>query len=202
MSAAIRPSFSLDLSCPSRLVLERLFARLGPGRYPLRRTRSFGGAHGAGRVRERDHFILTVPEAEQRIWSPWLNVEVTPQGDGSRLFARFSPHPSVWTLFAFAYLGLSTVFLLSLCVAGAQSMSRSSPWALGVSAAAALVMLAMWGAAQIGQRLARAQMEELRAELEQAIHDCLGAEFRGESGGGQEEPLLSDRPEADRVARA
>jgi hypothetical protein len=81
-------------------------------------------------------------------------------------------------------------------------MSRSSPGALGVSAAAALVMLAMWGAAQIGQRLARAQMEELRAELEQAIHDCLGAEFRGESGGGQEEPLLSDRPEADRVARA
>lgn len=173
MSAAIRPSFSLDLACPSRLVLERLFARLGSGRYPLRRTRSFGSEHGAAKVRERDHFILTVPDAEQHFWSPWLNVEVTPQGEGSHLFARFSPHPSVWTMFAFAYLGLSTVLLLSLCVAGALVMSGSSPWALWISAAAALIMVAMWGASQVGQRLAHAQMEELRAELERVVSVCM-----------------------------
>lgn len=171
MSVALRPSFSVDLACPSKVALERLFARLGAGPYQLRRTRSFGSDQ-ASRIRDRDHFILTLADAEQRFWSPWLNVEVTPQGDGARLFARFSPHPSVWTFFAFAYIGLSTLLLLSLCFAAAQVMSGSSPWALGASAASALLMLGLWAASQVGQRWAHAQMDELRAELEGAISAC------------------------------
>lgn len=173
MSASIRPSFSVDLACPSRVVLERLFARFEGGPYQLRRTRSFGSEGGVSRVRDHDHFILTVAEAEQRLWTPWLNVEVSPRGDGSHLFARFSPHPSVWTLVAFAYLGMSTILLLSLCFSGALVMSGSPPWALGVSAAAALVMGGLWVASQVGQRWGHAQMEELRAALEGAIEACV-----------------------------
>jgi hypothetical protein len=78
----------------------------------------------------------------------------------------------VWTLFAFAYLGMSTILLLSLCFSGALVMSGSPPWALGVSAAAALVMGGLWVASQVGQRWSQTQMEELRAALEGAIEAC------------------------------
>ena len=172
MSAAIRPSFSVDLACPSQQVLERLFARLDAGPHQLRRTRSFGGGARDEGPRDHDHFVLTVAEAQQHFWSPWLNVEVKPQGEGAHLFARFGPHPSVWTFFAFAYLGLSVV-LLSLCFSAALVASGGSPWALGVSAAAALIMLGMWAASQVGQRLSHDQMGTLRAELESAIETCI-----------------------------
>lgn len=126
-------------------------------------------------IRDDEHFVLTVPEDQQRVWSPWLRVEVSQRGDGSHLAARFSPHPSVWTLFAFSYLGLSVIFMISLCYAAALAMIGAAPWALAVSGATALVMLAMWGVSQLGQRWSRAQMEELRDELERAVRDCGGA---------------------------
>lgn len=172
MSLALRPGFAVELACPSRQLLERLYARLGAGPHQLRRTRAFGG--GELSVRDRDHFVLTVAEDRQRVWSPWLRVEVTPRDEGSHLAARFSPHPSVWTLFAFSYIGLSLILMLSLCYAAALAMTGASPWALGVSGATVLAMVALWGASQLGQRWSRAQMEELRDELERAVADCGG----------------------------
>ncbi|MCU0659074.1 MAG: hypothetical protein MUF64_28600 [Polyangiaceae bacterium] len=182
MSASIRPSFSVDLACSSKVVLARLFERLGSGPYQLRRTRSFGGQN-EGVIRAQDHFILTVADREQRVWSPWLNVEVKPQGDGAHLFARFSPHPSVWTLFAFSYLFLVTMLLLSLCFAGALVMSGATgvPWPLWVSGGALVVMALLWVASQVGQRWAQGQMAELRGALESAVEACEGAPAR--SGG-------------------
>ena len=171
MSVAIRPSFSVDLACPSKVLLARLFARFEEGPYQLRRTRAFG-SENASQIRAHDHFILTVAEPQQHFWSPWLNVEVSPREGGAHLFARFSPHPSVWTLFAFTYLGMTTVLLLTLCFSGALVMSGSSPWTLWISGAAALVIVGMWIASQVGQRLAHAQMEELRTALEGAIEAC------------------------------
>lgn len=175
MSLALRPSFSVDLDCPSRIVLERLFARLGAGPHQLRRTRVFGGERAA-EAPAHDIFVLTVSEAEQHVWSPWLTVEVSPREGGASLFARFSPHPSVWTLFAFSYIALSAVLLFSLCFAAALAMSGGSPWALFASGGTALVMLALWWISQVGQRLARGQMEALRADLEGAIAVCAPAE--------------------------
>lgn len=165
----------MDLACSSTVVQERLFERLGVGPHQLRRTRTFGGGGSAG-VREHDHFVLTVVESERHFWSPWLNVEVTPREGGAHLFARFSPHPSVWTMFAFAYLAMTTLLLLSLCFAAALSMSGSAPWGLAVSAGAVVVMLLLWAASQVGQRLAHAQMVQLRLALDEAVDECMGPE--------------------------
>lgn len=173
MSAALRPRFSVEVSCPSQVLLTRLFATLGRGPLTLRRTRSFGSrADVEEPVRERDHFVLTVPDDQQHFWSPWLNVEVQPHGEGASLTGRFSPHPSVWTGFAFSYLALVMVLCLSLSFAVALHLSGSAPWTLGISAGALVVMAILWGASQVGQRWAHDQMRTLRAALDTALEDC------------------------------
>lgn len=170
MSLTFRPAFSVEVACPSRQLLQRLYERLGDGRHQLRRTRAFSGGESA--PRDHDHFVLTVADDQQRVWSPWLRVEVTPLGEGAHLAARFSPHPSVWTLFAFSYIGMSVILMISLCYSAALAMMGASPWTLAVSLATALVMLGMWVISQVGQRWSSDQMQELRDALERAIADC------------------------------
>lgn len=170
-TSPLRPQFEVTLARPSQEVLRRLCDRLDAGPQNLRRTRTPGGG-GRETERERDVFVLTVPETEQRFWSPWLTVEVTPQGPGSRLSARFAPHPTVWTGFAFFYLTLSVIFIFSLAFAAALVTTGARPWSLGISAAALVLMAGMWGASQLGQHLARDQMEVLREELMAAVKDC------------------------------
>lgn len=79
------------------------------------------------------------------------------------------PHPSVWTAFMFGYLALSIAVLFSLVFALALSNSGGSPWTLAITGGAVVIMVLMWWASQVGQRLARAQMEELRQILETAL---------------------------------
>lgn len=167
MSLALRPTFSLDLARPSREVLAQAFDRLAQTPVLLRKTQIPGG----GRITapEHDHFILTVPEAQQHFWSPWLSVEISPREAGSHVFARFMPHPSVWTAFMFGYLALSIAVLFWLVFALALSNSGGSPWTLTITGGALVTMALMWWASQVGQRLARAQMEELRQILEAAL---------------------------------
>jgi len=163
----------MDVRCPSQVLLTRLFATLSQGPHELRRTRAFGARPDVEEpVRERDHFVLTVRESQQHFWSPWLNVEVRPRGDGDALVGRFSPHPSVWTGFAFAYLALVMVLLLSLSFSLALHLSGSAPWTLGIAGGTVVVMLLMWVASQLGQRWAHAQMDTLRAALEAAVAEC------------------------------
>lgn len=171
MSLALRPSWSVDLPAPSRAVIERLAARLAASPMQLRRARVPGGGGRDPGPRERDYFVLTVPDAQRRFWSPWLTIDVAPAGDGTAVHARFSPHPSVWTGFAFGYLVLGTVLAVALVIAASGTLVPGSGqgWALWLAAGVAAAMVAMWGAAQVGHRLSRAQMDELRAELETAL---------------------------------
>lgn len=170
-SSPLRPQFQVTLACPSTEVLRRLCDRLEAGPQNLRRTRTPGGG-GRETERERDVFVLTVPESEQRFWSPWLTVEVTPRGTGSHLLARFAPHPAVWTGFAFFYLTLSVAFVFCLAFAAALVTTGARPWSLWISAGSLVLMVAMWGASRLGQHLARDQMEVLRRELIDAVKDC------------------------------
>lgn len=172
MSAEIRPKFALELDCPSKTVLSRVYARLGEGPHQLRRTKSWGSQRPVD-GKDRDHFILTVADDEQRLWSPWLDVEVKPRGEGTHLSGRFGPHPAVWTWFAMTYMGLTLVLLLSLCWAAALVLGRmGAPWTLWVSAGAAAVMGVLWGVSQVGQRWSRTQMVALRGSLEAALSEC------------------------------
>jgi hypothetical protein len=98
-----------------------------------------------------------------------LRIEVSPRDAGAHLVGSFSPHPSVWTGLMFARLSLGLVLLFALLFAGAQAMMGASTWPLWIAGGMALGQLAIWWASQVGQRLARAQMEALRGELDRAI---------------------------------
>ncbi len=174
VTLALRPSFAVDLPIPSRQAIERLHAQLAAGAQQVRRARVPGGGREVS-GRDRDHLVLTVPASQQRVWSPWLTIDITPGEGGTHLFARFSPHPSVWTGFAFGYLTFGIVLMFSLIFAGAHAMVGRELWPLVLSAGALLVLGAMWWAARLGQRLARGQMDTLRHELERAIEVCRAA---------------------------
>ena len=170
MSLAVRPSFERELPLASTQAIARLSAQLAAGSQTLRRTRVPGGGRETT-ARDQDHLVLTVPATQQRFWSPWLTIELTPRGDGTHLFARFSPHPSVWTGFWFGYLALGLVLLFALVFTAALAMTGGSLWSLWIAGGATLAMAAMWWASRIGQRLAQEQMATLRAELERALAD-------------------------------
>lgn len=173
MTLTLRPSFSVDLPIPSRQAIERLHAQLAGGAQQVRRARVPGGGREVS-ARHRDHLVLTVPAPQQRLWSPWLTIDITPRDGGSHVFARFSPHPSVWTGFAFGYLTFGIVLMFSLIFASAHAMVGGELWPLALSAGALFVLGAMWGASRVGQHLARVQMDTLRHELERAIYGCRG----------------------------
>lgn len=168
----MRPTFALELDCPSKTVLERVYARLGEGPHQLRRSRSWSGKRPMD-TRDHDHFVLTVAEDAQRLWSPWLELEVKPMGAGTFLRGRFGPNPSVWTWFAMTYMGLTLVLLISLSWAAALVLGRMGrPWTLWVSAGTVGVMAVLWAASQVGQRWGQAQMVALRSALDGALAEC------------------------------
>ena len=171
MTGAFRPSFSIDLPVSAHEVIAQLAAQLETGPQQLRRTRPPGGGGDVG-LRDRDQLVLTVPATQAHFWSPWLTVDVAPRGHGTHLFAKFSPHPSVWTGFMFGYLTLAMVLVFSLVFVGALAMTGGEPWALWISAGASLGLAGMWWVSQLGQRLAHAQMEALRDALERALAAC------------------------------
>lgn len=173
MSLAFRPSFAVDVPASSREVIALLASRLGAGPLVLRLTRPPGGGPDDA-LRERDHLLLTVPASQRHFWSPWLTIEVTPLERGAHVVGKFSPHPSVWTGFTFGYLGLLIVIVLSLVVAGSSWLVPGSnqSWSLWVAGGAVIAMVGMWWASQVGQRLARDQMEQLHAALSRALADA------------------------------
>lgn len=179
MSLGFRPTFHFEVTCSSREVRKRLRARLAEMPVVLGVTRVPGG--GADGDPERDHFTLSIPESDRHFWSPWLNLELVPHGNGTRLSGRFSPHPSVWTGFMFAYLALSVLAFFALVFAAALSMSGGAPWTLGLAGLCVAAMILLWWASQVGQRLAQSQMHELQGILEGALGECGWAPHAGDA---------------------
>lgn len=173
VALALRPSFSVDLALPSRDAIERICVALAAEPVRLRRTRPPGGGRDTA-VKTQENLSLSVLETQQHFWSPWLMIDVTPRDRGTHVFARFSPHPSVWTGYMFGYLILTVVAVIALVVvaSGALVEGAGQPWALWVAGGAAVVMAGMWWASKVGQRLARAQMDELRTTFDRALAVC------------------------------
>jgi hypothetical protein len=173
LSLALRPKWSVEFAMPSRDAVACLAAQLEGGALLFRRSRIPGGGVERG-PRDRDHFQLSVRPAAQRVWTPWLDIDVEPRDAGTHVFARFGPHPSVWTGFAFAYLTLAVGFVVALVVAGSGTLVRGGgqPWALWLAAILAALAGGLWGLAQLGQRLGRDQVQAIRAEFDRALAAC------------------------------
>lgn len=165
MALGFRPTLELDLACSSRDALDRVCRHFATTNLLVRRTRPPGG--GRDSARDADHVVITLPEAQRQFWSPWLTIEIEPVGAGAHVLAKFSPHPSVWTGFMFGYLALGLVAAVAATIgASALALGSAQSWAWWFAGGAALAMLGMWIASQIGQRLAHDQMAVMREELE------------------------------------
>lgn len=125
---------------------------------------------------------LTVPDAERKLWSPQLTVDVMPGDQGSHIRARFGPEPHIWTFYV--ALHAVSVFGAFLCLTFgiSQWVAGSTPWALYLTPLSAVLSGLVHGAAYVGQGLGSDQMYRVRAFLEEAIAD----------------PTGDGRPEADR----
>lgn len=153
----IRPRFELELADDPDRVMEILRSRL---HHCPRCTGVSVGRHAE----------LFVPEAEQRVWSPWLSVTAEPgAAGGSRLRGRFAPHPHVWTLYMFLAFALGFALLVGVTWGYAQWAMDTTPWAL-LSVPIGLVLgLALYLVSLAGQRLGHEQIERLEDALVELV---------------------------------
>lgn len=127
----------------------------------------------------RNGAILRLCDAECRVWSPALHLEVedSPDGvpaNGWQLRATFSPSSPVWTAFVGIYIALTLLGLGAACWGGAQIIMGEPPWAfVGVPIALALAGFT-YGAAFIGQGLGAEDMYALRTFVDR-VADEVGA---------------------------
>jgi len=115
------------------------------------------------------HAELFVPEADQRLWSPWLSVTADDRNDGTMLRGRFAPHPNVWTFYLFLAFGLGFALLVGTTWGYAQWATETTPWPLIAVPLVMALGVALYVASQIGQRLGAEQMILLRKALEELI---------------------------------
>ncbi len=165
MSLHLRPNFSTKVALDSAQVAHDLERALDRPDLEVRWSRPAGTA-------QRKHFdrlhVLIAPR-ERRFWSPWLNLDLHATAEGVDAFGRFSPHPSVWTGFAAAYLLLGSVSFFSAIFGLSQWMVGGAPWALVGTAICAVLAALLWWTSLIGQRLARTEMALLREIVQQAL---------------------------------
>jgi hypothetical protein len=134
------------------------------------------GGPFAGKVIGR-HIVLTVRARDRHFWSPWLEIEVTdaigndgnPGAAAAELRGRFTPHLSIWTGFAFSYLALIVLALFAGVWGLSQWMIDRRPTALWVALGCCVAMGLLWWSAQVGQCLARGQMEALREAVDGVV---------------------------------
>jgi len=153
----IRPTFTIEVDLDPTGVMDRLRLRLPHS------SRCTGMSVGR-------HAELFVPKEKRRVWSPWLSVTAH-QGDlGTVVRGRFSPHPSIWTLYLFLAFGMAFALLVGLVWGYAQWATETTPWALATAPLVVVAAGALYGISLFGQRLSISQMEELQEALDELIH--------------------------------
>ena len=156
MAARLRPRFEFVTPCSPEEALGRLRTALAaPGALP---GRVFPG-----------HAVVHIPETDQRVWSPFLSLDVGWHPEGSVVRGRFGPKPSIWSLFVAAYAACGFGALFALVFAASQWSLGQPAWALGVLPVVALGALATYGFARYGQLRGHDQMERLRGVVENAL---------------------------------
>ncbi len=156
-SPRIRPAFAIDVDLDPATVMDRLRRRLP---HSARCTGMSVGRHAE----------LFVPEEKRRVWSPWLSVTAYERDRGAVVRGRFSPHPSIWTLYLFLAFAMAFALLVGLTWGYAQWATGAAPWALATAPLVLVAAGALYAVSLVGQRLSISQMADLREALEELIH--------------------------------
>lgn len=155
-TASVRPRFEIEADLDADALMELLRGRLPQC------------PHCTG-VSVGRHAELFVPDADRRLWSPWLSVTADDRGNGSLLRGRFAPHPNVWTLYLFLAFGLGFTLLVGTTWGYAQWATERTPWALLSVPIVTVLGTLLYLASQVGQKLGGDQMDHLRSALDELI---------------------------------
>ncbi|MGB5284413.1 MAG: hypothetical protein WBN29_07870 [Polyangiales bacterium] len=159
----MRPRFELQLPVERELWLGALSSLLQNDPGSLR-----------GQV-FRAHAVVLMRDTERTFWSPYLNLEVEDEPDGSAIRGRFSPHPNVWTMFMGVYILLAFAVLGGISYGIVQLTLGQVPWGFWIAPAAVALFGFVYGATLIGQGLGAEQMHIMRTLVDRACVNALDA---------------------------
>jgi uncharacterized integral membrane protein len=123
----------------------------------------------------KKHAVVLVCDQQRTFWSPYLNLEVEDEPDGSAIRGRFSPHPNVWTMFMGVYILLAIAALAGLSYGIVQLTLGQSPWGFWIVPTSVALFGFVYGATLIGQGLGAEQMYTMRSLIDRACVDALEA---------------------------
>ncbi|UCF67704.1 MAG: hypothetical protein JSV80_18430 [Acidobacteriota bacterium] len=116
-----------------------------------------------------DQIELRVRSAERRFWSPQLVVRVTSSDGSCELKGHFGPDAQVWSLFLATYAFIVLCALFGFFYGVAQLMIEQPPVALWSVPLAVVLIVLIYVAAGVGQRLGSHQAEILHAFLVESV---------------------------------
>jgi hypothetical protein len=160
-SKRMRPTFAVDLPLPADEAARRLQVQLGMSQFA-------DTSMSSGRFAD-----LLVDEADRRIWSPQLSIEIEDRDGASVLRGRFAPRPDLWTFIMFVYFFMAFLMLFGAALGYVQWTMDDRPWGLWAVPAGVAIIASLHGASQIGQRLGDEQMRHLRARLDDLVQRSL-----------------------------
>ena len=156
MSVRLRPTFSFRSDVTAKAAIENVRAAVTAHQDSVQ-----------GQFTDR-HALISIVESRRHFWSPWLNLAASDIEQGCEISGRFSPHPTIWTAFMFAYFSLAVLSFFSVIIGLSQQLAGQMPWGYALLPAFLLLGLILWAASQTGQKLADSEMRELKT----IIFDC------------------------------
>jgi hypothetical protein len=117
-----------------------------------------------------DHYVvLRIAGSRRHFGSPQLSFDVEADESGSVVTGLFMPMPSIWTAFMALY-GLIVFCGLSGTLFGAAQMQLGqAPYALWAIPLSLVLLVLVYVAACVGQKMGAEQMQE----LQQFVEPCL-----------------------------
>jgi len=158
----MRPTFSLETKMSAEEVIHcaRLFVEERQAEY-----------QGLFTV---THAMISIKESKRHFWSPYLHLELREEDSQKHVFGRFSPHPSIWTGFMFAYLVIVVLIFFSSIWGVAQLLLGNSPWAFYLIILEVLLAVVLWFGSKTGQKLAYDEMVLMKQTIESCIREKAG----------------------------
>ena len=153
----MRPGFRVPLSGDGTAVLQGIHERL-----------SRPSSIYTGQVLKR-HAYLQLARERRSLLSPYLNIQLRDEDEGTVLLCRFTPHPAVWTGFMAVYGVLAMLALAGLMFGWAQITVDEYPWGFWAVPICLGLFVFVYGAAVIGQGLTADQMHEMRRVVERSL---------------------------------
>ncbi|MEM6326055.1 MAG: hypothetical protein AAF791_02960 [Bacteroidota bacterium] len=153
----MRPRFEYVAPCPPVAAPGRLQDALEQTDAPCR-GRVFGS-----------HAVLHVLHRDERVWSPFLSLDLAGHGDQTLVRGLFGPKPSIWSLFVASYAVWTFGAVFALGFAYVQWTLDQPMWAFWLLLVSGIGALATYAFARYGQRRGRGQMDLLRRFIDDAL---------------------------------